>query len=92
MPTAGGVVGALKRSEEEIIGGLMGMVKDLEGKVDAIDFESLRERERKWYNKVKLQIEGIKTSVDKGEFSQAKRNLNDAEMFVKMLELNAVNE
>ncbi len=92
MPTGGQVVGAIRRSPEEIMNSIMGVVKDLEGKVDAIDIESLRDKEKKWYNKVRYQIASIKKSVDNGDFEKAKRNLNDAELFMKMLELNAASE
>jgi hypothetical protein len=70
---------------------LMGIVRELETKVDKIDIENSRESERKWYNKVKLQMENIKRSIDGGELHKAKRHLNDAELYMKMLELNSAS-
>jgi PGF-pre-PGF domain-containing protein len=92
IPSGGEVIRAIKKTPDELIDSISGMVKELETRVDKIDMESLRDREKKWYNKVKMQIEGIKKNVDKGEFDKAKRNLNDAELFMKMLELNASSE
>ncbi len=92
VPTGGEVVRAIKKAPDEVMDSIMGVVKELEAKVDEIDIDTLRERERKWYNKVKLQIENIKKSVEKGEFDKAKRNLNDAELFMKMLELNTASD
>jgi PGF-pre-PGF domain-containing protein len=89
MPSGGEVVGAIKKSPAEIMDSIMAVVDELEARVDDMDIERLRESERKWYNKVKLQIEKIKKSVDSGDINKAKRNLNDAELFMKMLELNA---
>jgi len=92
VPTGGEVVTAIKKAPDEVMDTITAVVKELEAKVDEIDIDTLRERERKWYNKVKLQIENIKKSVEKGEFDKAKRNLNDAELFMKMLELNTASD
>jgi hypothetical protein len=40
---------------------------------------------------VKLQIENIKRSIDGGEFKRAQRHANDAELYMKMLELHSAS-
>ncbi|MCD6495980.1 MAG: PGF-pre-PGF domain-containing protein, partial [Candidatus Aenigmarchaeota archaeon] len=92
LPTGGELVGGVMRIGEETIGNLMSMAKDLEGRVDSVDFDSLGDEQRKWYNRVKLQIEGIKRSIDNGDFKKAQRHVNDAELYMKMLELHSASE
>jgi hypothetical protein len=70
---------------------LMGIVRELEAEVNKIDIENSGDSERKWYNKVRLQIESIKRSIDGGDYRKARRHLNDAELYVRMLELHSAS-
>ena len=89
MPSGGDVVKGVVREGGMTFDSLMAIVRDLEGRIDAIDIESLRENEKKWYNRIKVQIEYMKKSIQKGDFERAKRNLNDAELYMKIMELSS---
>ncbi len=91
LPTGGEVLTGVMRAGEEAIDNLMSIIRELETRVEKIDFENLGDNERKWYNKVRLQIENIKRSVDGGEFKKAQRHANDAELYMKMLELHSAS-
>ncbi len=91
IPTGGEVLGGVMKAGQETIGNLMSIVRELETRVEGIDIESLGENERKWYNKVRLQIESVKRSIDGGDFKKAHRHVNDAELYMKMLELNTAS-
>lgn len=92
LPTGGEVVGGVLKIGEETISNLMSMAKNLEDSVDKVDFDSLGDEQRKWYNRIKLQIEGVKRSIDDGDFKKAKRHVSDAELYMKMLELHSASE
>jgi hypothetical protein len=72
--------------------GMMSLLQEMERAVDSVNPATFRERERKWYNGVKLKLGEMKRSMEKGDIEGARRSLNDAELFLKMLELNAANE
>jgi len=71
---------------------ILEIVKELESRVNKIRIESLRERERRWYNMVRMQIVDAKTSVEMGEFDRVSRNLGNIELFMKMIELHTTSK
>jgi hypothetical protein len=84
-PSAGRPV---PRSSSEGRDAVMAVVRQLEAYLDRINAGGVGEDERKWQNKLRAELEGIKKSVDAGDFSAARRRLSSAEMYVKMLELH----
>jgi hypothetical protein len=90
-----GVSGTKKRqgftgripSSSERTDSLMSMVRSIETWLDRIGIDSITEEERKWYNKVKMELESIKKSVHAEDFERARRALGSAELYIKMLEL-----
>ncbi len=76
-------------SDPEKRNAVMKVVRQLESALDRIHSEDIAESERKWYGKVKMEIENIKRAVDEGDAEKARRCLGSAELYIKMLELNA---
>lgn len=79
----------LSRDEKEK---LLRIVKALEGKISKIDIAKLREKDRQWYNKARLEIVDSKTNIEQGELGKAMRNLNNIELFMRMIELNTTSK
>jgi hypothetical protein len=69
---------------------LMQIVRGIESCLNGIDFAGIGEAERKWYNKLNLELESIKRSIDSEDMQKAKRALGSAELYLKMLELSMV--
>jgi hypothetical protein len=67
---------------------MMSIVMKLEAEIDNIEIESLGDEERKWYNKVKMEIEGIKKNLGDRKVEIAKRHLSSLELYIKTLELH----
>jgi hypothetical protein len=76
-------------SDPEKRNAVMDVVRALEKALDLMHEEDMLGDERKWYNKVKIEIENIKKAVDQGDADRARRCLSSAELYIKMLELNS---
>lgn len=78
----------IPRSSSEKRDAVMAFVRQTEAYIDRINAGGVREEERKWQNKLRAELDGIKRSVDAGDFVLARRRLSSAEMYAKMLELH----
>jgi hypothetical protein len=67
---------------------LMRVVRQLESYLDRISEGGVQDEERKWQNKLRAELDGIKRSAASGDYAGAKRRLSSAELYVKMLELH----
>ena len=76
------------RSSSEKRDSVMAVVRQLEAYLDRINAGGISEEERKWQNRLRMELDGIKRSVDEGDFAAARRRLSSAEMYVRMLELH----
>jgi hypothetical protein len=66
----------------------MSVARQLEAHLDRISAGGVRDEERKWQNKLRAEIDGMKRSAAAGDYAAAKRRLSSAELYVKMLELH----
>jgi hypothetical protein len=75
-------------SSSQKMDSLMAVVRQLEAYLDRISAGGVRDEERKWQNKLRTELDGIKRAANAGDVAAAKRRLSSAELYVKMLELH----